>query len=143
MPVQPLTDEDIQAAVKALEAAGGNRTKAAAKLKITRTSLNRRLEKAKIPAAKSSKGRTLTDFRGAHDKAYIIPQRIRKALSDLGESWVYESEFTALAQLTPVDLHAFRDEFQEHVVEVRHDGRRRVVWAGTKGFATRLREMVR
>lgn len=94
-------------------------------------------------AAPTSIGRTLNDFRATHDKAYIVPNKITDALAKLGDSWLYEAEFIKACGLTPPDVSAFRDQFADYIVEVRQDGRRRTVWAGTKHFAAKLREMTR
>lgn len=94
-------------------------------------------------AAPTSIGRTLNDFRATHDKAYIVPTKITEALAKLGDSWLYEAEFIKACGLTPPDVSAFRDQFADYIVEVRQDGRRRTVWAGTKKFAEQLRGMAR
>lgn len=128
----------------------GSISAAARALRMDRVTLRRRLrgegcsassEPAKPQAANI--GRTLTDFRATHDKAYIVPTKITEALAKLGDSWLYEAEFIKACGLTPPDVSAFRDQFADYTVEVRQDGRRRTVWAGTKAFANKLREMAR
>ena len=88
-----------------------------------------------------SMGRSLDEFRAAHDKGYIVPQKIREALEKLGETWVYESEFLKLAGLSTTDLATYREEFADFVVIADRSSKRRV-WCGTLEFAANLREMV-
>lgn len=85
-------------------------------------------------------GHSLDDFRQKHDKGYIVPKKIKEALKELGQSWVYEAEFMRLAGISSTDLSTYREEFvDDHVVVVDRTKR---VWCGTKGFAEKLREMV-
>jgi hypothetical protein len=128
----------------------GSISAAAKALKMDRATFRKRLKgigctgpasTAPPPAAKL--GRSLADFRAAHDRAYIVPQKIRATLAAMGESWLYEAEFIKASGLTAPDVAAFRDQFAEHLVDVRHEGRRRAVWAGTKALAGKLREMAR
>lgn len=91
------------------------------------------------------RGRSLDDFRAAHDKSYIIPTRIRDALKQLGDSWEYEVDFLRRCALSTTDLATYRDEFEaDHIVIVAGSTRSspKRVWAGTKELATKLREMV-
>lgn len=89
-------------------------------------------------------GRSLDEFRAAHDKSYIVPRKIRAALATLGPGgWAYEAEFIKLAGVSHTELGAYRTQFEEHVVTLRgteHSGRR--AWAGTKALAEKLRAMV-
>ena len=84
------------------------------------------------------KGKSLDEFRAAHDKNFIVPQRIKAGLEKLGESWMYEMEFMKLCGLSTTDLSAFRGEFVPYFVEVGGRNVKRV-WAGTTKFATALR----
>jgi hypothetical protein len=104
-------------------------------------------KKAKPAAVKSSerttvKGKTLEDFRIAHDKNYIVPKKIKDALAKLGESWEYEIDFMKIAGISTTDLVNFREQFESHIVAVKSNGsHRKNVWAGTVAFAAKLREM--
>lgn len=87
-------------------------------------------------------GRSLDEFRANHDKSFIVPRKIKAALEKLGPGWQSELEFAKLAGVSMTDLAAYRPQFEAFVVAVSRDGTRRV-WAGTKGLADKMREMVR
>lgn len=128
----------------------GNLTEAAKKMGIPRQTLNSRLKKTgnsgatpdtAQPGAKSF-GKNLSDFRATHDKAFIVPKKIKDALRELGKTgWEYESQFAKLAGVSLSDLGDFRDQFGDYIVIVRRDGKR--AWAGSPALATQMREMVR
>lgn len=84
-------------------------------------------------------GKTLADFRAAHDKSYIIPQRIKEGLKKLGDGWEYEAAFMKIAGLSTTDLANYREGFTDHIVLVERTKR---VWCGTKALADKLRAMV-
>jgi hypothetical protein len=95
---------------------------------------------SKSTAAKAG-GKDLEMFRAAHDKSYIVPRRIKEGLTALGESWEYEAEFIKRCGLSQIDFAAYRDQFSDFYVETGGTGGRgKRVWAGTKAFATKLRE---
>ena len=85
-------------------------------------------------------GRSLQEFKATHDKAYIVPARIKEALKQLGHGWEYEVQFAKIAGVSLADLGNFRDAFADHIVVVRRDGKR--AWAGTPVSAARMRQMV-
>jgi hypothetical protein len=90
----------------------------------------------------STPGRTAEDFTKLHDKNFIIPNRIKAALAELGDSWEYEGEFVKRCQpVANVDFARYRDQFTEFFFEVRagNKGVKRI-WCGTKKFAAKLRE---
>lgn len=91
----------------------------------------------------STKGKDLGAFRAAHDKAYIIPRKIKAALAELGDSWEYESDFIRRCAMSSTDFARYRDQFAEFFVETRSSGgnRGKRVWTGTKAFAAKLREI--
>lgn len=85
------------------------------------------------------KGRSLADFLKAHDKATIIPAKIREALKKLGKGgWLYESEFVKLANVSPCDFSAYRDEFAAYFVQLRD----RRAWAGSEKLANQMKEVL-
>lgn len=86
-------------------------------------------------------GKSLSDFRAAHDKDYIIPRKIKAALQQLGNGWEYEVDFLRIAQVSTTDLALYRDRFVDNWLVVDRSGKR--VWAGTKGLADEMRSMVR
>lgn len=89
-------------------------------------------------AVTKHKGRDAQAFMEAHDRGTRVPKRIRTALGELGEGWLYEGEFMKLAQLSPTDMGAFRDQFKEFWLDTTgHNSKR--VWAGTPKFAAVLR----
>lgn len=90
----------------------------------------------------SATGKSLDDFRAAHDKSYIIPKRLNEALEKLGESWMYEIDFCRMSGVSTIDLASYREEFEDFWVEVSTGNRTpKRVWCGTKAFANKLREM--
>lgn len=96
---------------------------------------------AKQAEKPKSAGKSIADFRAAHDKNFIVPQKIRAALTKIADGWEYESDFIRLAGITQTDVGAFREQFAQHVVETRGHNNRRV-WAGTEKLADQLRAMV-
>ena len=108
--------------------------------------------KKKAPAAKKialkaatprASGKSLEEFRSAHDKNYIVPKKIKDALSKMGDSWEYEIDFIKTAGITTTDLVTFREQFENHIVAVKVNGssHKKNVWAGTIPFASKLREL--
>lgn len=95
-----------------------------------------------MSAAKAKQsGKSVEEFRAAHDRSYIVPKRIRQALASLGDGWEYEANFIKIAGISQTDIGRFRDEFDEHIVTTSgHNAKR--VWAGTKALADKLRAMV-
>lgn len=92
------------------------------------------------PAPRSS-GKTLSDFRAAHDKSFIVPLRIRAGLKALGDGWEYEVQFMKLCGLSQTDFSCYREEFETYCVETKgHNAKR--VWCGTPTLAEKLRAMV-
>lgn len=84
-------------------------------------------------------GRSIAEFRSAHDKDFIVPKKIRDVLKQLGNSWVYEGEFLKISGLSTTDLANYREEFlDDHTVMVDRTKR---VWCGTKSFTEKIREM--
>jgi len=87
-------------------------------------------------------GKSLAEFRAAHDKGFIVPQKIREALKKLGPGgWEYELEILKLAQISTTDLGTFRSEFEDHIVMTGGKNPKRV-WCGSKALADQLRAMV-
>jgi hypothetical protein len=91
--------------------------------------------------ASKKAGRSLDEFRAAHDKNYIVPQKIKAGLEKLGDGWEYELEFLKLTGLSTTDLSMFRDQFEDHIVTTSGRNPKRV-WTGSKATAKQLREMV-
>lgn len=81
-------------------------------------------------------GKSLADFRAAHDKNVIVPTKIRKALEDLEkqgpENWRYESDFIKLAGISQTDVSMFREQFVGHIVETSGKSPKRVWFASPK-----------
>lgn len=138
-----MTKAEIEAEIKKH---GGNKTAAGKALGLTRSQVNRALKGAKVKTQNGNSspqigkvGRSLQEFRAAHDKNFIVPGKIREALKSLGDGWEYEAQFIRLAGISAVDMGNFREQFAEHIVVVDRTKR---VWAGTKATASKLREMV-
>ena len=81
-------------------------------------------------------GKTIADFRAAHDKNVIVPAKIKKALADMEsehpENWAYEADLIKRAGLSQTDMSAFRDQFSEHIVETSGKTQKRVWFASAK-----------
>ena len=123
----------------------GSQRRAALALGVSRKVFERALarEGTKQPAAvapaETGKGRSLADFLQAHDKATIVPAKIREGLAKMGKSgWLYESEFVKLAGVTPMDFSAYRDDFAAYFVQLRD----RRAWAGSEKLAKQMREVL-
>jgi hypothetical protein len=82
-----------------------------------------------------AKARTLSDFRAAHDRNVIIPNKIRSALAAMEkegtENWETEAEFLKRAALSVTDLAMFRDQFEKHWIEIKVKGNSKRIWFGT------------
>lgn len=96
---------------------------------------------AKKDPPKPTAGKSLQDFRAEHDKSFIVPKRIREAITKLGDGWLYEVEFLRLAGLSTTDLAAYREEFLEYTINVGGKTPRRI-WAGTKALAQKMRDLI-
>jgi len=113
-----------------------------AKSTVTRIFSPRKPSGAAAPVSAKPKpeaGRSLKDFAQKYDKDIIVPRRIKDALKTMPD-WLYESEFVRHAGISQTDCSSFRDQFAEHVVVIKRDGRK--VWAKTATVAEQLREMV-
>jgi hypothetical protein len=86
-------------------------------------------------------GKSLADFRAAHDKSFIVPKKITEALAVLADCWEYEAAFIKIAGISQSDCSAYREKFEDFIVVVGGKTQKRV-WCGTKKLATQLREMV-
>jgi len=95
-----------------------------------------------MPDAKAKPaGKSLADFRAAHDKSFIVPKKLNEALAALGDGWEYEAQFIKTAGINALDCSAYREQFEDFIVTVGTKTKKRV-WCGTKKLATQLREMV-
>lgn len=96
--------------------------------------------------ATKPKPKTLSDFRAAHDKNFVIPEKIKAGLAKIGkDNWEYEVDFMKLCGVGTVDFAKFREQFEEFFVIVPGtNGMKSAkrVWAGSKAAAAKLREMV-
>lgn len=86
-----------------------------------------------------TRGKTLADFRAAHDKNVIVPAKIRKVLADMEaehpENWCYEGDLIKAAGVSQTDMATFRDQFAEHIVETSGRTPKRVWFASAKAAA--------
>jgi hypothetical protein len=117
----------------------GTMTEAAKHAKTTRHVIARALRKVAKELDKGKK-KPLSEFRALYDKSYIVPNKIKSALKELANGWEYEVEFAKTAGVTLSDLHAYREQFIDFVVQIEKNGRR--AWAGSKSLATQMRKMV-
>lgn len=83
-----------------------------------------------------AKAKTLADFRAAHDKSVVIPNKINVALAAMlkegAENFEYEADILRRAGVSTTDLAMFRDRFAEHIVEVGGKNPKRVWFADPK-----------
>ena len=118
----------------------GSIAAAARKFGVPRQTLMHRIKKGFPLEPKPSTGKSLSDFRAAHDRNFIVPKKIMEAIKKLGSSgWEYELPMLKLAGLSTTDLATFREQFAEYIVIVDRTKR---VWCGSKELAQKLREMV-
>lgn len=139
----PKTDPAVIQQAHEAVATHGSIAAAAKALGIARSTLQHRIAHA-APTQTTQKagvGKSLSDFRSLHDKDYIVPAKIKRALSELGEGWCYEADFLRLASVSVSDLALYRDSFGAHWLVVDRSGKR--VWAGSKAMAEKMREMIR
>ena len=93
-------------------------------------------------AAGKTNGKTIADFRAAHDKSFIVPKKIEMAIKALGnEGWEYEVTFLKLAGLSTTDLAMYRENFEDYVVVVNGKNPKRL-WAGSIQLAKKMRELL-
>lgn len=92
---------------------------------------------------KTTKG--LADFKAAHDKATVVPTKIKAGLAKVGkDAWEYEADFMKICGVNNVDFAAFRDQFASHIVELPSSQgiRGKRIWAGSAALAEKMRELV-
>ena len=124
----------------AVELSGGTRARAMDVYRMEHPEQRHDGRGGKSVPKSSGAGRSLANFRSTYDKDTIIPAKIQAALTDLGESWEYESEFVRRLGIGYADLGNYRDRFADHIVFIRRDSKR--VWAGTVQLAVKLKEML-
>ena len=114
----------------------GNKTAAAEEAGVSRTTLRKALSGIKVKSTPKSVTKTLSDFKAEYDKDYIIPNKIRTALKDLGSGWEYEVQFARMAGVSLNDLGNYRDLFSDYVVNIKNQKR---AWGGTPAIAQKMR----
>lgn len=96
-----------------------------------------------MATAKKTAKKTLDDFRAVHDKAFVVPNKIKAGLEQLGkDGWEYESDFVKLCGVSVVDFGRFREGFSDFYVSVGGERSGKRVWAGSKALAEKMRSMV-
>lgn len=133
--------EEAQAALKKY----GSQRKAAEALGIARSTLRvaaQRTPSGVKPVANPivRDKKSLTDFKNTYDKDTIVPQKIKSALAELGDSWEYEINFAKAAGVSMQDISNYREMFTDYIVTIRRDNKR--AWTGSKSVASKMREMV-
>ena len=133
-----MTKQEAEAAMKKY----GSKTKASQMLRVSHHTLSKALNGAGSPDKPTAKtaGRSLTEFRATYDKDTIVPQRIREGIRALAGGWEYESAFAKLAGVSLSDLGNYREQFEQHIVTIRRDGKR--AWASTPKMAAAMKEML-
>jgi len=91
--------------------------------------------------------KNVLDFRAAHDKSYIVPQKIENGIKSLAkegpEAWDYEVDFLKRTGLSTTDLAMYRDAFEDYIVIVSamHQRSTKRIWCASKQLAAKLREL--
>lgn len=100
-----------------------------------------RKKSATAEAVARPKGRDIEAFRSNHDRAFIVPKKIRDGLEALGDSWEYEAEFVRRCGVASHEFALYRDQFADFCIETPGGGglRGKRVYAGTRTFANKLR----
>lgn len=72
----------------------------------------------------TKKTNNLQSFKAEFDPDVFIPLRIREALAELGkegpQAWEASQEFAQRARLNTNRLSKYREEFADHIVEVKN-----------------------
>lgn len=89
---------------------------------------------------KLSSALSLDDLDKQYNVNIIVPARIRTALAKLGDNAMTALNFQKEANVTTLHLSQFADQFEDHLVTVRENGRPKVLWCGTEAFARKVRE---
>jgi hypothetical protein len=95
-----------------------------------------------LKKTKVKSGKSLEDFRAAHDPNYILPRKIEAALKSLGNSWEYELDFMRRVGVSATQFAAFREQYEDFIVVVGGARAAKRAWCGTKTYAAKLREVV-
>lgn len=91
--------------------------------------------------ATPTKVKGILDFRAAHDKDFIVPQKIKVALVALGkDGWEYEAQFYKAAGISTTDGARYRDEFKEQIVTIEAGKKR--IYCGSPALAVKMKAMV-
>ena len=92
------------------------------------------------------KARTVADYRAAHDKDVIIPNKIRAGLARLlaigPEHYADNEEFRALCGVQAAELATYRNQFARNWFIVAGTNRSKTpkrIWFGNPKVADRLR----
>lgn len=95
--------------------------------------------------------RTTATFGSTHDKAIVVPNRIRAVLADLAkigpEHYEYESEVIKLAKLSQTEITRFREGFRAHIVEIKYEAGKKLktpknVYFHNPAVARKVREQL-
>lgn len=94
----------------------------------------------------TSPKKSIADFRAAHDKSFIVPNKIKAGLDALGpDGWEYELQFVKDIGVSVIDFSRFREQFEEFCVSVgvgTGTAKAKRIWAGSKALASKMRAMV-
>lgn len=93
-----------------------------------------------IKQTSKPKGRSLQEFKSTFDKNTIIPQKIKKALKELGNGWEYENEFIKRAGINYTDLNMFKSEFEDYFIFLTKQHKK--IWCGTIEMINQLKELI-
>lgn len=91
----------------------------------------------------TTKGKNAEDFVKRHSQSYIVPEKIKAGLAQLGDTWEYETEFAKRCGLGPGQFAPYREQFAAFIVDLPRSKaqRNQRAWAGTAKFAAKIREL--
>ena len=96
--------------------------------------------KSKPAAKKLAAALSLDDLDKQYNPNVIVPARIRIALEKLGDNAMTALNFQREANVTTLHLVQFSEQFEDHLVTVRENGKTKVLWCGTVAFANKVKE---
>ena len=83
---------------------------------------------------------SIAEINARYNPNVLIPAKIQAGLKKLGNAAMNEYEFRGLAEVNAPSLARHREDFAEHLVEVRERGDTRYLWCGTTEFAIKVRK---
>jgi hypothetical protein len=96
----------------------------------------------KTKTVPKKKGMSLEDVRNKYNTDVLVTNKIMAALKELGNQAEMMDDFRRRAAISSAQISQYLEQFEEYTIPVREAGRTRYLWAGTKEFAAKVREVV-